>query len=77
MLYDYVSSGAGAIGEAMAAIERTAEKVAANSRMIEEIREHQREAEEITLKSSDLDAISEEMIRKLRSRMRFDRSRFA
>ena len=60
----------------MAAIEQTAEKVELNTKLIEEIREKQRTIEEVTLKSSDIDAISEEMIRKLRSRMRLDRSRF-
>ncbi len=69
--------GTHGFGEAMAAIEQTAEKVAANSKMIEEIREKQRAIESVTLKSSDIDAISEEMIRKLRSRMRLDRSRFS
>ncbi len=64
-------------GEAMAVIEETVEKVAANTKLIEEIREHQRQIESVTLKSSDLDAISDEMIRRLRSRMRLDRSRFA
>ena len=69
--------GTRGIGEAMAAIEETAEKVAVNSKLIEEIREKQRTIETVTLKSSDMDAISEEMIRRLRSRMRLDRSRFA
>ena len=69
--------GTRGIGEAMAAIEQTAEKVAVNSKLIEEIREKQRTIETVTLKSSDMDAISEEMIRRLRSRMRLDRSRFA
>jgi hypothetical protein len=70
-------AGTRGIGEAMAAIEETAEKVAVNSKLIEQIREKQREIETVTLKSSDIDAISEEMIRKLRSRMRLDRSRYA
>ena len=61
----------------MAALEETAEKVALNSRLIEEIRERQRETEAVTLRSSDMDAISEEMIRRLRNRIRLDRSRFA
>ncbi|MCR4780972.1 MAG: hypothetical protein K5876_07750 [Ruminiclostridium sp.] len=69
--------GTRGFGEAMAAIEHTAEKVAENSKMIEELREKQRSIESVTLKSSDIDALSEEMIRRLRSRMRFDRSRFA
>ena len=64
------------MGEAMAAIEQTAERVAANTKLIEEIREKQRTIEEITLKSTDIETISDEMIRRLRSRMRFDRSRF-
>ena len=68
--------GTRGIGEAMAAIEQTAEKVELNTKLIEEIREKQRTIEEVTLKSTDIDAISEEMIRKLRSRMRLDRSRF-
>ena len=71
-----VNVGTRGIGEAMAAIEQTAEKVELNTKLIEEIREKQRTIEEVTLKSSDIDAISEEMIRKLRSRMRLDRSRF-
>ena len=65
------------IGEAMAAIEETAEKVAANSKLIEEIREKQRTIEATTIRSSDIDELSEEMIRRLRSRMRLERSRFA
>ena len=69
-------AGTRSIGEAMAAIEQTAEKVAVNSKLIEEIREKQRAIESVTLKSSDMDTISEEMIRRLRERMRFDRSRF-
>ncbi|MBR5089303.1 MAG: hypothetical protein IK093_07740, partial [Ruminiclostridium sp.] len=64
------------IGEAMAAIEATAEKVAVNSKLIEEIRDKQREIERTTLRSSDMESISDEMIRRLRSRMRLDRSRF-
>ncbi len=65
------------ISEAMAAIEQTAEKVQLNSKLIEEIREKQRTIEAVTLKSSDMDAISDEMIRKLRSHLRFDKSRFS
>ena len=68
--------GTRGIGEAIAAIEQTAEKVAINTKMIEEIREKQRTIEEVTLKSTDIETISDEMIRRLRSRMRFDRSRF-
>jgi hypothetical protein len=69
--------GTHGMSEAMAAIEQTAEKVQMNSKLIEEIREKQRMIEEVTLKSSDMDAISDEMIRKLRSQLRLDRSRFA
>ena len=65
------------ISDAMAVIEQTAEKVAANSRLIEEVRERQREIESVTLKSSDMDAITEEMTRRLRSRIRLDRSRYS
>ena len=70
-------SGTGIGRETMAVIEQTAEKTALNSKMIEEIREQQRKLESVTLRSSDLDTISEELIRKLRSRMRLDRSRYA
>ena len=69
--------GTHGVSEAMAAIEQTAEKVQLNSKLIEEIREKQREIEEVTLKSSDMDAISDEMIRKLRNHLRLDKSRFA
>ena len=69
--------GTHGVSEAMAAIEQTAEKVQMNSKLIEEIREKQRMIEEVTLKSSDMDAISDEMIRKLRSQLRLDKSRFA
>ena len=69
--------GTHGMSEAMAAIEQTAEKVQMNSKLIEEIREKQRMIEEVTLKSSDMDAISDEMIRKLRSQLRLDKSRFA
>ena len=61
----------------MAAIHQTEQKVDANRKLIEEIREKQRTIESETLKSSDMDAISDEMIRRLRNRMRLDRSRFA
>ena len=69
--------GSRGIGDAMAVIEQTAEKVEANSKLIEELRAQQRQIETVSLKSSDLDRIAEEMTRRLRSRIRLDRSRFA
>ena len=68
--------GSRGISDAMAAIEQTAEKVAANTKLIEEIREKQSELETDTLKSSDIDSLSEEMIKRLRTRLRYDKSRF-
>ena len=64
------------IGEAMAVIEETAEKVAVNSKLIEDIRERQEKIESDSLKSSDIDSLSEEMIKRLRTRIRYDKSRF-
>ena len=65
------------IDEAMATIEEAVEKVEANSKLIDEIREKQRAIESVALRSTDIDRISEDTIRKLRGQLRLDRSRFS
>ena len=45
--------------------------------MIEEIRKRQTEMESGTLKTSDMRVISDEVITRLRSELRFDRSRYS
>ena len=70
-------AGRRGISEAMATITQTAEKVALNSKLIEEIREKQLAIESETLKTSDMNKISDNTIRRLRGSLRLDRSRFS
>ena len=65
------------IRELVTAVKSAAEKSAENSKMIEEIRKRQTEMESGTLKTSDMRVISDEVITRLRSELRFDRSRYS
>lgn len=65
------------IRELVTAVKNAAEQSAVNSKMIEEIRKKQTEMETGTLKTSDMRVISDEVITRLRSELRFDRSRYS
>ena len=65
------------IRELVTAVRNAAEQSAVNSKMIEEIRKKQTEMETGTLKTSDMRVISDEVITRLRTELRFDRSRYS
>ena len=66
-----------ALEELTAAIKTTAEQTAANSKVIDELKKKQSEIESEALKARDMRVISDEVITRLRTEMRFDRSRYS
>ncbi|MBR6101220.1 MAG: hypothetical protein IKP95_02235 [Ruminococcus sp.] len=66
-----------AISELTAAVKSAAERTAENSRLIDELRNKQKEIENGALKASDMRVISDEVITRLRSELRLDRSRYS
>ena len=65
------------ITELTVKLKRAEEKAEQNSGKLEEIRKKQTELEQTALKNTDLRALSDEVINRLRFQLRMDSSRFS
>ena len=71
------SESSKAIRELASAVKTAAEKSAENSRLIDELKKKQDEIESGALKADDMRLISDEVITRLRTELRLDRSRYS
>ena len=75
--FDKGSISNGNIGELLMQISQTVQVTEEHSRRIDDIVKRQEQQETQTLKASDIDRLSEQVIERLRMKLRFDRSRFS
>ena len=71
------TASSGALTELSAKITKMDEQTKINTKQLDEIAKKQREFEAVTLKSSDIQQLSNEVLSRLKSQLRHDKSRYS